>query len=457
MKKIKNIYLIGIGGAGMSGIAEILLNSGYKVSGSDNASSLITSRLQNLGINVYDKHDSENLKNIDLIVYSSAISEDNPEMIHGKKMGIPIIRRAEMLANLMNLKKSIAIAGSHGKTTTTCILAHIFTKCNLDPTYIIGGKIKSFESNAALGKGPHILAEADESDGSFLSLRPNNLIITSIDNDHLETYDGNFKKLKEAFKEFAMNVPFQGKIVFYGDSKELVKLIKKVPRNFISYGFKKTNDFQITDLTQSIEGCKFCLKNNLDNSNLKFSVPLHGEHNVLNVVASIIMSIEEGIKIKDISEALLSCKTVERRFEVISNNIFNKGITLIDDYGHHPKEISVTLETVDKIWKNNKKIVIFQPHRYSRTKALFEEFVEILSKIDDLILLDVYPASEKILKGYESIDLYKAANKRNNIIKAEGVEDALKKLKELVSDHSLILTQGAGNTSTLAKLISEYQ
>jgi UDP-N-acetylmuramate--alanine ligase len=195
----------------------------------------------------------------------------------------------------------------------------------------------------------------------------------------------------------------------------------------------------------------------LDNSNFQFSVPLHGEHNVLNVVASIIMSIEEGIKINEISEALLTCKTVERRFEVISNNIFNKGITLIDDYGHHPKEISVTLETVDKIWKNNKKIVIFQPHRYTRTKALFEEFVEILSKIDDLILLDVYPASEKILKGYESNDLYKAANKRNNIIKAEGVEDALEKLKKLVSDHSLILTQGAGNTSTLAKLISEYQ
>ena len=213
MEKIKNIFLIGIGGAGMSGIAEILLNSGYKVSGSDSSPSDVTSRLKKLGINIFHSHNSKNLSEIDLIVYSSAISEDNPEIMHGKKIGIPVIKRAEMLANLMTMKKSIAIAGSHGKTTTTCILAHIFTKCNLDPTYIIGGKIKSFESNASLGKGPHILAEADESDGSFLLLRPNNLIITSIDNDHLETYQGDFKKLINAFKEFALNIPFKGKIV----------------------------------------------------------------------------------------------------------------------------------------------------------------------------------------------------------------------------------------------------
>ena len=456
MEKIKNIFLIGIGGAGMSGIAEILLNSGYKVSGSDSSPSDVTSRLKKLGINIFHSHNSKNLSEIDLIVYSSAISEDNPEIMYGKKIGIPVIKRAEMLANLMTMKKSIAIAGSHGKTTTTCILAHIFTKCNLDPTYIIGGKIKSFESNASLGKGPHILAEADESDGSFLLLRPNNLIITSIDNDHLETYQGDFKKLMNAFKEFALNIPFKGKIVCYGDSKDLKKIIKNVPRNFITYGFDKTNDFQITDLLQSINGCKFNLINNLDDSNFEFFVPLHGKHNVLNVVASVIMSIEEGINIKDISEALLTCKTVERRFEVISNNIFNKGITLVDDYGHHPEEIKVTLETIDKVWKDNKKVVIFQPHRYSRTKALFKEFVEILSEIDDLILLDVYPASENIIKGFESDDLLKAANKKNNIIKANGVEDALLKLKELLNDHSLILTQGAGNTSALAKLISEH-
>ena len=457
MDKIKNIHLIGIGGAGMSGIAEILLNSGYKVSGSDNSPSEITSRLQNLGIDIFQNHDSKNLKKIDLIVYSSAIAEDNPEIIYGKKTGIPVIKRAEMLANLMTMKKSIAIAGSHGKTTTTCILAHIFTKCNLDPTYIIGGKIKSFESNASLGQGPHILAEADESDGSFLLLKPSNLIITSIDNDHLETYQGDYEKLKNAFKKFALNIPFQGKIVCCGDEKALEQLIREVPRNFITYGFKNSNDFQITDLTQSVDGCEFNLKNNLDNSCFKFSVPLHGEHNVLNVVASIIMSIEEGLNIKHISEALLTCKIVERRFEVISNNIFNKGITLVDDYGHHPKEIKVTLDTSDTVWKHNKKFVIFQPHRYSRTKALFNDFVEILSEIDDLILLDVYPASEKIIKGFESDDLLKAANTKNNIIKADGVEDALLKLKDLVSDHSLILTQGAGNTSALAKLISQYQ
>tara|TARA_B110000858_G_C17774211_1_gene461326 strand:+ start:401 stop:1771 length:1371 start_codon:yes stop_codon:yes gene_type:complete len=454
MAKINKIHLIGVGGAGMSGIAEILVNLNYKVSGSDNCPSEITRRLEALGVECFYEHADKNINNVDLIVISSAIGQKNPEVIFGLNQGIPIIKRAEMLANLMMLKNSIAIAGSHGKTTTTCILAHIFTQCNLDPTYIIGGKIKAFESNASLGKGPHILAEADESDGSFLLLRPHKSIITNIDNDHLETYEGDFEKLKDAFKEFCLNIPFQGKIVSFGDSNALLDVLKNIPRNIVTYGFNKSNDFQIINLIQSEEGSSFDLIDNLSQRSQNFRTPMHGEHNVLNAVAAIVMSLDEGISFDQISTSLESCSMVERRFEIISKDVFGKGITLVDDYGHHPQEIKATLETVNKIWKKQKKIVIFQPHRYTRTKALFNEFIEVLSTVDDLILMEVYPASEEVIKGYETKDLINALPKNIKVIEAKGIEDAFAKLKNLVDDHSIILTQGAGNTSSLAKLIA---
>ena len=454
MTKIKNIHLIGVGGAGMSGIAEILMNLGYQVSGSDNCPSEITNRLEKIGIQCFYEHSQENIKNIDLIVISSAINKENPEVIFGSNEGIPIIKRAEMLANLMMLKNSIAIAGSHGKTTTTCILAHVFTQCDLDPTYIIGGKIKSFESNAALGKGPHILAEADESDGSFLLLRPHKSIITNIDNDHLEAYKGNFSNLKKAFKKFCLNIPFQGKIVSYGDSLELSDVLKNVPRNIVTYGFNESNDFQIINFNQSENGSSFDLINHSNRKSQSFNTPMYGKHNVLNTVAAIVMSLDEGISFKKIAKSLETCTTVERRFEIISRNVFNKKITLVDDYGHHPEEIKSTLDTLNNIWPDQKKIVIFQPHRYTRTKALFNEFVEVLSNVNDLILMEVYPASEEVIKGYETSDLVEALINKVNVIEANGIQDALDKLKGSIKDHSVILTQGAGNTSNLAKLVS---
>jgi UDP-N-acetylmuramate--alanine ligase len=260
--------------------------------------------------------------------------------------------------------------------------------------------------------------------------------------------------LKDAFKEFCLNIPFQGKIVSYGDSDELLDVLKNIPRNIVTYGFNKSNDFQIIDLVQSEEGSSFDLIDNLSQKSQNFKIPMHGEHNVLNAAAAIVMSLDEGINFNQISASLESCSMVERRFEIISKDIFGKGITLVDDYGHHPQEINATLDTIDKIWKNHKKIVVFQPHRYTRTKALFNEFIEVLSKIDDLILMEVYPASEEIIKGYETKDLINALPKNLKVIEAKGIEDALEKLKKLVDDHSIILTQGAGNTSNLAKLIA---
>ena len=369
MTKIKNIHLIGVGGAGMSGIAEILMNLGYQVSGSDNCPSEITNRLEKIGIQCFYEHSQENIKNIDLIVISSAINKENPEVIFGSNEGIPIIKRAEMLANLMMLKNSIAIAGSHGKTTTTCILAHVFTQCDLDPTYIIGGKIKSFESNAALGKGPHILAEADESDGSFLLLRPHKSIITNIDNDHLEAYKGNFSNLKKAFKKFCLNIPFQGKIVSYGDSLELSDVLKNVPRNIVTYGFNESNDFQIINFNQSENGSSFDLINHSNRKSQSFNTPMYGKHNVLNTVAAIVMSLDEGISFKKIAKSLETCTTVERRFEIISRNVFNKKITLVDDYGHHPEEIKSTLDTLNNIWPDQKKNSYFSTSQIYANKS----------------------------------------------------------------------------------------
>ena len=449
MEKIKNIFLIGIGGAGMSGIAEILLNSGYKVSGSDSSPSDVTSRLKKLGINIFHSHNSKNLSEIDLIVYSSAISEDNPEIMHGKKIGIPVIKRAEMLASLMTMKKSIAIAGSHGKTTTTCILAHIFTKCNLDPTYIIGGKVSSFESNANLGNGRHILAEADESDGSFLLFNPDKAIITGIDNDHLETYQGNIENLKKAFVDFIKKVK---STVFILDlEKKWLKDLSLGAEKIITYGFSSDADYKIIHYSQNKKGSSFVVKDKKSDLEHLFEIGIHGQHNILNSLAAILIALDEGIKLPGIRKALSSFAQVERRFEIISDNVFGKRITLVDDYGHHPSELKATIETIKEIWPDKKVVMAFQPHRYSRTKALFHDFVNILSKIDNLILMEIYPASELPIKNYSSEDLFCEVKKNNkNIVLVNGIEEAFEEFKNFSDQKYIFLTQGAGNTSTLA-------
>jgi UDP-N-acetylmuramate--alanine ligase len=285
-------------------------------------------------------------------------------------------------------------------------------------------------------------------------LRPHKSIITNIDNDHLEAYEGNFSNLKKAFKKFCLNIPFQGKIISYGDSLELSDVLKNIPRNIVTYGFDESNDFQIINFNQSENGSSFDLINHSNRKSQSFNTPMYGKHNVLNTVAAIVMSLDEGISLQKIANSLETCTTVERRFEIISRNVFNKKITLVDDYGHHPEEIKSTLDTLNNIWPDQKKIVIFQPHRYTRTKALFNEFVEILSNVNDLILMEVYPASEEVIKGYETSDLVEALINKVNVIEANGIQDAFDKLKGSIKNHSVILTQGAGNTSNLAKLIS---
>ena len=455
MSSIKNIHLIGIGGAGMSGIAEILHNQDYSVSGSDLEDTNVTKRLKNLGVKIFKGHKENNVLKKDLVVISSAISKTNIELKKAISLGIPVIPRAEMLANLMMLKNSIAVAGSHGKTTVTCIMAHIFTEAGLDPTYIIGGKVKSFESNAKLGLGEHIIAEADESDGSFLNLRPLKALVTNIDNDHLGTYGNDFNNLKKSFKKFCLSLPFQGYLIANGDDQSIKNIIKNIPRNSFSFGKDKSNDYQIKDIKQNIRGTSFKLKDNFVKKDYSFSMSMHGEHNVMNATSAIIAAIQENIDVSTIKKSLKTCSSIERRFEIISHNIFSKKITLVDDYGHHPKEIKFSHDTASEIWKNKKKIVVFQPHRYTRTKDLFDEFIKTLLDIENLLLLDIYPASERIIKGYEGKDLFQALKKNGSkVLFCQNHTEVIEKLENMTSGNEVIITQGAGTTSELARKIS---
>ncbi len=455
MSSIKSIHLIGIGGAGMSGIAEILHNQNYSVSGSDLEDTNVTKRLKNLGVKIFKGHKENNVLKKDLVVISSAISKKNVELKKATSMGIPVIPRAEMLANLMMLKNSIAVAGSHGKTTVTCIMAHIFTEAGLDPTYIIGGKVKSFESNAKLGLGEHIIAEADESDGSFLNLRPLKALVTNIDNDHLGTYGNDFNNLKKSFKKFCLSLPFQGYLIANGDDPSIKNIIKNIPRNSFSFGKDKSNDYQIKDIKQNIRGTSFKLKDNFVKKDYSFSMSMHGEHNVMNATSAIIAAIQENIDLSIIKKSLKTCSSIERRFEIVSHDIFSKKITLVDDYGHHPKEIKYSYDTASEIWKNKKKIVVFQPHRYTRTKDLFDEFIKTLLNIENLLLLDIYPASEKIIKGYEGKDLFQALKKNgSNVVFCQNHTEVIEKLENMTTGNEVIITQGAGTTSDLARKIS---
>ncbi len=455
MSSIKSIHLIGIGGAGMSGIAEILHNQNYSVSGSDLEDTNVTKRLKNLGVKIFKGHKENNVLKKDLVVISSAISKKNVELKKAISMGIPVIPRAEMLANLMMLKNSIAVAGSHGKTTVTCIMAHIFTEAGLDPTYIIGGKVKSFESNAKLGLGEHIIAEADESDGSFLNLRPLKALVTNIDNDHLGTYGNDFNNLKKSFKKFCLSLPFQGYLIANGDDPSIKNIIKNIPRNSFSFGKDKSNDYQIKDIKQNIRGTSFKLKDNFVKKDYSFSMSMHGEHNVMNATSAIIAAIQENIDLSIIKKSLKTCSSIERRFEIVSHDIFSKKITLVDDYGHHPKEIKYSYDTASEIWKNKKKIVVFQPHRFTRTKDLFDEFIKTLLNIENLLLLDIYPASEKIIKGYEGKDLFQALKKNgSNVVFCQNHTEVIEKLENMTTGNEVIITQGAGTTSDLARKIS---
>ena len=453
---LKNIHFVGIGGSGMSGIAEVLFNLGYKVSGSDKKESDITKRLRDLGIEIQYEHAESNLNEAEMVVVSSAISESNPEIKEAKKRSIPILARAEMLSSLMNTKRGIAIAGTHGKTTTTSIIASIMTEADLDPTFINGGIINSFNSNAQLGKGRYLIAEADESDQSFLLLQPSASIITNIEPDHLVNYENSFEKLKMAFLDFIKKLPFNGMAIVCGDDPVIRELIPRFSRPYITYGFTEDNDYVLSKYSSRDFQSSFNLRSESENLDLSFN--MLGRHNALNAAAAAVLCIQEGIPTEVINNSLENFMGISRRMQVLGElSINGSDCVLVDDYGHHPSEIKSTIDSIRESFPNRELNMVFQPHRYSRTNELFSEFVDVLSQVDNLILLDIYSAGESPIKGVDSKELVvkiidqgfekvKLLNSQNEIIRS---------LEGQVKNDSVLIMQGAGNISEVSHEIKK--
>ena len=456
LKKIKHIHFVGIGGSGMIGIAYLLLRKGYKVSGSDINKSKSLSDLKKIGAKVSYTHNEKNIGKADLVVMSSAIKTSNPEYRSAKRKGITIIPRAQMLGSLMRGYESIAIAGSHGKTTTTSMIANIFSEALLSPTYIVGGKVLGIGKNSELGSGNYLIAEADESDGSFLHLQPDVGVFTNIDNDHLSYYDNDMDKLLNSFQMFAENIPFYGALIVNEDDKNVRKVAKRISRRQISFGFSTTSDYQISNATYKNNYQSFNLTDHIEQKKHLFSLPMPGKHNLYNAAAAITASIEEGIPIKSIQQGLKNFKGVSRRFEKHEIKINKKKIILIDDYGHHPEEIRSTINAIQQAFPKKKICMIFQPHRYTRTAQLYNDFIDVLSMPDALLLFNIYPASEVPIKGISSKTLLESIKQKGKLnASLTSDKSILNDIKNSSADFDILVTQGAGSISSICEAIQK--
>lgn len=456
MRRIKRIHFVGIGGAGMGGIAEVLLNEGYEITGSDIGENQVVKRLTSLGATISIGHHQDNIKGASVIVVSSAINADNPELRKAAELLIPIVRRAEMLAELMRFRHGIAIAGTHGKTTTTSLIASIFAEAGLDPTFVIGGLLNSAGTNARLGSSRYLIAEADESDASFLHLQPMVAVITNIDEDHMETYQGDFEKLKDTYIEFLHNLPFYGLAVVCIDNPVVRELLPRIGRHVITYGFSDDADVRAINFEQNGVVSSFTVIR-AGHEPLELKVNLPGQHNVLNALAGIAVASDEGVADKSIANALGLFAGIGRRFEKLADlSTENGNMVLIDDYGHHPREVQATIAAMRNGWAGKRLVMIFQPHRYSRTRDLYEDFVEILSEVDCLILLDVYPAGEAPIATADSKSLARSIRQRGKIepIYVGDVARLAEILNVQLQDDDMVITQGAGNIGAIAKTLS---
>jgi UDP-N-acetylmuramate--alanine ligase len=445
-----HIHFVGIGGIGMSGIAELLLNLGYSVSGSDIKTSDITDRLKKLGGTIKIGHRKENISGADVVVMSSAIGPDNQEVKAARQSSIPVIPRAEMLAELMRLKYSVAVAGAHGKTTTTSIISSVLAKGGLDPTVVIGGKLKSINTNALLGKGEFIVAEADESDGSFLKMSPTIAVVTNIDKEHLDFYEG-LADIQNVFFNFIHRIPFYGLAVLCLDNESVQELIPKITKRYTTYGMSTQADFQATHIEFSGLQSRFTVYH-MGQRLGKILVNLPGIHNVSNSLASVAVGMEVGISFQTIKEALETHEGVQRRMEIKGQK---KGITVVDDYGHHPTEIKMTLQAAKESWPNHRLVVAFQPHRYSRTKGLFDEFTRSFYQSDVLVVLPIYPAGEQPLPGIDSHNLLDSivAHGHRKAIFYENFDSASTYLAANLKNGDIFLTLGAGDIYQLGEII----
>jgi len=441
-QKLYHIHFVGIGGIGMSGMAELLLNLGYKVSGSDIKSTDITMRLAQLGGRVFTGHSPEFMEGADVVVVSSAVGSDNPEIVAARKAMVPVIPRGEMLAELMRLKYGIAVAGAHGKTTTTWIIASVLEQGGLDPTMVIGGKLKSLGSNARLGQGEFIVAEADESDGSFLRLSPTIAVVTNIDAEHLDFYP-DLNRIKEVFLDFVNKVPFYGMAVLCLDNEGVQDLIPKTEKRFITYGLTSQADYQAKEVT--FEGLRSRYRVFHHGKPLgAVDLNLPGLHNVHNSMASIAVGLELGIAFETIQKALADMEGVQRRLEVKGSA---RGVTVVDDYGHHPTEIKLTLQAARQSWPDHRLVVAFQPHRYSRTAALFDAFTRAFYQADSLVLLPIYAAGESPIEGVTGQALYEGIRLHGHkeVAFQDGLDAAVSYLKSVLRQGDILLTLGAGD------------
>ena len=453
MRRIKRIHFIGIGGAGMGGIAEVLLNEGYDISGSDITHNRVSDRLVALGAEVSIGHHESNISGAHVIVVSTAISDANPEIIAAKEQRIPIVRRAEMLAELMRYRHGVAVAGTHGKTTTTSLIASVYAEAQRDPTFVIGGLLNSAGTNARLGTSRYLIAEADESDASFLHLQPMVAVVTNIEADHMDTYGGDFETLKTAFIDFIHNLPFYGLAVVCIDDPVIRSLLPRIGRKVVTYGFSDDADVRAVNFKQNGALSQFTVQQKSgDDVHIELNMP--GQHNVLNALAAIAVATEDEIEIEPIKTSLFEFQGIGRRFQNLGEfDTPNGNVLLVDDYGHHPSEVAVTIKAAREAYPDKRLVMAFQPHRYSRTRDLFEDFAEVLSQVDCLLLLEVYSAGEDAIPGADGRALCRAIRHRSKVEPIFVADKSQLKtlLSELVQNNDLVLTQGAGNIGMISR------
>jgi len=455
---IERIHFVGIGGTGMSGIAEVLSNLGYTVSGSDIKESSVTQHLADLGIKIVIGHKRDNIANVDVVVASTAIDRSNEEIDEAYLQRIPVIPRAEMLAELMRFRFGIAVAGTHGKTTTTSLTASILAEGGLDPTFVIGGRLNSAGTNAKLGLGNYLVAEADESDASFLYLQPMVAIVTNIDQDHMETYQGSFQRLKDTFIEFLHHLPFYGLAVMCLDDEGVREVLPHLSKPVVTYGVHEDADIRAVDIKQQGMHTHFTVLRKGDYPPLPVTLNMPGWHNMLNSLAAIAVASKLEVEDSAIIKSLGAFKGVGRRFQLQGDLPIGDGkLTLVDDYGHHPREIAATLEALKQAWPDRRSVVVFQPHRYTRTRDLFEDFAHVLSGVAVLILMDVYSAGEAPIAGADGRALTRAIRLRGHVepIFVENWQELPSILASVVKADDVILTMGAGNVGQIASQLPQ--
>lgn len=457
MHRVRHIHFVGIGGAGMSGIAEVLVNLGFEVTGSDQATTAVTQRLSSLGITVYSGHAAAHIQNADVVVVSGAIANNNPEYVAAQKSRTPIVARAEMLGELMRFRPGIAVAGSHGKTTTTSMIAQILAEAGLDPTFVVGGLIHAYGTNARLGQGQYIVAEADESDGSFLQLQPMMALVTNIDRDHLDAYQGSFDRLQAAFLAFLHHLPFYGVAVMGIDDPHVAQLVPQVARNVVTYGLSDTADVYATNISQDKKHMHFDLWLPNATAAQAITLALPGRHAVQNALGAAAVAWELGVADDAIRKGLNAFNGVGRRFDLIGNWQLDASRTVLafEDYGHHPTELDAVIQAARNGWPDRRLMVVFQPHRYTRTRDQFDAFARVLAEADVLVLADVYAAGEASIEGIDSDALATAIEARggSSVVRIGSVDEAVEKITTCAKDNDLLLVMGAGDVGRLGQTL----